>query len=353
MDVFIYGEITDEQSESAAEWGYVSPKTVANQIKTIEGDEIVVRINSMGGSVDAGFAIYDLLRTSGKNITTIIEGQCYSIATVIALAGDERKATENSSFLIHNPWTFGVGDSATLKRTADELQSIENKIAQFYSKRAGNITPELALEEMEKDITMSLETAMEYGFITQIIETVRAVAKFKQMSNEKKVEVPQNFMDKLTALFDKKEGAAKALVVKTADDTDIDFYELEEGASPSIGDMATVDGEEASGSYVMPNGSTYVFDAGALTEMVEAEEEEDEMEMLKNENAALKEQLASVEAKASETSETVEAMASTLKEYTTTMNSVKALVGEVVVETKEDKPKDVEAKKSLFNGLSK
>ena len=357
--IYVYGEIVSYQGDDAAEFGVVSPKTVLNQIQSASSAEsLTIHINSQGGDVDAGFAIYDILRSVGKPITTIIEGQCYSIATVIALAGDSRLATQNSGFLIHNPWTQPEpGDAKKMRQAADVLDKFQAKIAEFYSKITG-LSVENILQEMEKDEFMDLTTAKEYGFITEIIETVKAVAKINtktqiQMSEQTEViHAPKGFMAELKALFS---GKVKALVLKTAADLDVDFTEVMEG-DVSIGDTATVDGAPAEGTHVMTDGRTFVFEAGVLTEIVEPTEEGEDMEALKAENEALKAKIdefkASTETALAEVTEEVKALKASITDNAKTYSAIKALVSGVVVEDKKEQKNTQKTEgKSIFSEL--
>ena len=102
--VFAYGVVDCWQDSSAREWGYINLKTVKDQIEAQKGfDEILIHIHSDGGDVNEGFAIYENLKSLGKPITAQIEGNCFSIATVIALAGDKRLMTSNAKC-----WAFSL-----------------------------------------------------------------------------------------------------------------------------------------------------------------------------------------------------------------------------------------------------
>ena len=357
-EIFIYGEITDYQGDDVDQMGGVNPKHVLNRLNQITEDEVIVRINSNGGSVDAGFAIYDILRNSGKKVTTQIEGQCYSIASVIALAGDERRATSNSQFLIHNPWTMAMGDSVEIDKTAKVLAKAEQKLAKFYAERTGLISYEVALDEMAKDTFMDLDQAMKYGFINSIIDTVKAVAKYTPMSKDKetekpKAELPDGFLDKIVALFQKDKATVKALVLKSADDTDVDFFELEEGQDPTIGDKATVGGEDAEGEIVMADGRTFAFTASELSAITEAADDgegsegEDELAALQAENAELKSAIAELQ-------NSVKDNATVMAGYSDIMNGLKDLIPDVVVDDKKNtKPNESATEGSVFGGAFK
>lgn len=145
-------------------------------LDTLEEDvtDIHVYINSGGGSVIEGWAIYDKLKTSGKKITTIGEGMVGSIATIIFMAGDYRKLHENSRFFIHNP--YWQPDSPTpmeaddLISLGESLQAEQKKILDFYSNQTGT---DITLLEplMQKATDLTSTQAIELGFANEIIST--------------------------------------------------------------------------------------------------------------------------------------------------------------------------------------
>ncbi len=301
--IYIYGDIGWWQAADSADWGEITLTDVRNQYEAQkDSEEIVVHIHSPGGYVTEGFAIHDYLRSQGKPVTTIIEGMCYSIATVIALAGDVRKMTSNSDFMIHNPWGGAVGESEEIQKYADNLKEIENKVADFYAAKT-HITKDEALEMMKAETFMNSEKALEYGFITEIASVMKAVAKYNpnkkkmskkedNLSKEEAKNMLDGFQKKMKKLFGSQ---PKNKIVQDANGTEIDFPDLADDDTPSVGDKATVDGSAASGEHVMPSGETYVFTEGELTEIKPKEEEEEDeqtMDQLKEENEDLKSQLA-------------------------------------------------------------
>lgn len=136
--------------------------------------DIHVAINSGGGSVVEGWAIYDKLKTSGKKITTIGEGMVGSIATIIFMAGDVRKLHENSRFFIHNP--YWQPDAPTpmeaddLISLGESLQAEQKKILDFYSKQTGTAIEQLE-PLMQKATDLTSTQAVEMGFANEIIST--------------------------------------------------------------------------------------------------------------------------------------------------------------------------------------
>ena len=147
---------------------------VISQIEAAKGEnEIDIIINSPGGLVDVGYSIYDYLtslKKQGKTITTVINGMCASIATIIALAGDKRKIVKGSKFLIHNPYVNNVtGDSDQMREYAESLDKVESGLAKFYSKITGIGESAINLL-MKEDQEITAEKALELKFVTEIID---------------------------------------------------------------------------------------------------------------------------------------------------------------------------------------
>lgn len=309
--IYVYGVIDYWQDNNAGEWGYVNLKDVKNQYEAQkDAKTITVHIHSEGGVVTEGYAIHDYLRSLGKPVNVIIEGMCASIATVIALAGDTVKMAENATFFIHNPWGMIGGDAEQIKKYADELVKMEDDIAEFYAKKT-NLTKDQLLGYMKEETYFTAAQALEFGFITEILQTMRAVALFrpeKQKSKSKKsnkmAKTKKSAFEKLMSRIKKElnvESAPKAIVVQDVNGVELDFAEVADGESPAVGDTATVDGAPAEGEYTMPEGEVYNFEAGEL-KTIEGEGDED-VEALKQdladaqaENSTLKTELDSVKA---------------------------------------------------------
>lgn len=172
--IYIYGDIYNEQVSNPSEWGIVNLKSVQEQLKAAgNAQKLIVHINSRGGDVSEGFAIHDVLVNSGKKIETIIEGLCASIATIVALAGSERKMLENSEFFIHNPWGMINGDAKDVQKYANELKKAEDRILSFYvSKTRGN--RQKISQYMAQETGFTSAEAKKLGFITQVVNTFAA-----------------------------------------------------------------------------------------------------------------------------------------------------------------------------------
>ena len=132
------------------DWQGLSARELVQDLKAIDSDELVVRINSPGGSVFDGIAIYNALRYHSANVHVRIEGLAASIASVIAMAGDSITMAENSLMMIHNPLGWVGGEAEDMRRTADMLDKATEAIALAYSGKSGkpieDITPLMASE---------------------------------------------------------------------------------------------------------------------------------------------------------------------------------------------------------------
>lgn len=305
-EIKIYGEIVPfEEQWIIDQGGYVNLSTVQEQLKNANGKDVTVKIRSFGGDVETGFTIYNELRRYAKDnkakVTTLGEGQVASIATVIFLAGDERILTEHTEPFVHNAWTYEMGDSKTLKRVADVLEKCNTKIAEHYALHT-DLTKEEALQLMENETSITPEEAVAMRFATKVEEVLRPVAlkRFSTNTNNKnmnkKTQTLYNKVAKFLGQFSNK-------VVTTADGKELDFYELEDDAVIAVGDKAYYDGMDADGSFIMPDGETYVFIAGELQEIQSEDETNTDESALAEANATialLTEQLEAVSNKAVE-----------------------------------------------------
>jgi ATP-dependent Clp protease protease subunit len=263
----------------------ISSKMVSDFIDDHQADtEITVRINSRGGDVQEGWAIADLLMSSGKKIKTIGEGKVYSIATIIFLAGSEREMMKNADGLIHNPFIppYTLADqyeSGDLEKLAESLKQEEQKILNFYSERTGT-APEKLAEYMSNDTKLSADDMLMLGFATKIIEPILAYAYIKPKN--KFIMDEKAFFEKLGSTLDSAISKIKNFSRVEAENltlTDVDGKQLnleKSEGEPAVGDTASPDGE-----YKMEGGKTIVVADGKVTEIREAEQSELELAQAK------------------------------------------------------------------------
>ncbi len=131
---------------------------------------IKIFINSPGGSVYDGFAIYDMIRFIRPRVKIISAGLSASAATVILLAADkeDRLALPNSRIMIHQPSMRFQGVAEDVRRTAEEVVKIKKKINELYADETGQPL-EKVVEDTDRDYWMSPDEAVEYGLISRVV----------------------------------------------------------------------------------------------------------------------------------------------------------------------------------------
>lgn len=133
----IYGDITSWPWSE----GDVSSFNLNKEIEGLDVDMINVYINSYGGEVAEGLAIYNSLKRHKAKVVTYCDGFACSIASVIFMAGDERVMSNTSLLMIHNAWTYASGDSNALEKAAEDLKKITSASINAYMSEI-NITEE-------------------------------------------------------------------------------------------------------------------------------------------------------------------------------------------------------------------
>lgn len=169
-EIFIYEDIGEGW------FGGMSSKQFAADLKDLgELDSLSLRLNSPGGSVFEGNTIYNLLREHSANLTVHIDGLAASIASVIAMAGDEIVMAENALMMIHDPWGFAVGTADDLRKEADVLETVRGTIITAYKSRTGNEEKEIS-DWMSDETWMSAQEALDRGFADSISEEMKQAA---------------------------------------------------------------------------------------------------------------------------------------------------------------------------------
>jgi ATP-dependent protease ClpP protease subunit len=247
--------------------------------KTDTSKLLEVHIHSVGGSVYEGKAIYNYLKQLPQGCNTYAVGLVASIASVIMLAGKNKYRYSDNNVLIHLPSAVAEGTSVDFKVLASDLEKEEIKLAKIYESET-NFTYAEAISLMREDRFMTNEEAVKFGLE---IKPYKAVAKFDK---EKQTIINTNKNDELMSTLKAKANlvmkAAKDFlgiknkIVKSADEKELDFYELGEDDVIEVGAKAYYDGMDADGSFIMPDGETYVFVAGELMEILSEDETDTE-----------------------------------------------------------------------------
>lgn len=169
-EVFLYDDIGDSW------FGGISAKAFADDLKALgELNTLHVRINSEGGSVFDGIAIYNTLVSNSARVIVHIDSLAASIASIIAMAGDEIIMAENGWMMIHNPWGVFAGDANDLRQQADLMDKIRDQLLLTYSSRASLESDEIS-ELMDAETWMTAQEAYDWGFADTLGETMKVAA---------------------------------------------------------------------------------------------------------------------------------------------------------------------------------
>lgn len=170
-EIFIYGDIGESwwaETVTAAQF--------VKDIAAISAQTLTIRINSMGGSVPDGVAIYNAIKRHAAQVTTVIDGVAMSIASLIAMAGDTVEMAENAILMVHAPWTYAAGNSIDMRATADMLDQYSAALATSYAAKTGKPQAEmLALMTDGIDHFYTAAEAKDIGFV-DVVSTALPIA---------------------------------------------------------------------------------------------------------------------------------------------------------------------------------
>ena len=174
-DLYFYGDIV---SSWLGAWDDTDqyPSAVRDFLNEAKGKNLNIYINSGGGSVFAGMAIYNMLKRHEGFKTVYVDGLAASIASVIALAGDKVIIPANAYFMIHKPWTSGYGNANDFREIADMLDKVEEGILNVYKEHlVDGVDIETIKEMVANETWMTGEEAAQY-FNVEVGQAIEAVA---------------------------------------------------------------------------------------------------------------------------------------------------------------------------------
>lgn len=193
-DLYIYGEIVDN-----TDWKWdeseVMPDDVLNVLNQVEGlENLNIYINSPGGSVFAGLAIYNALKRNGAYKKAYIDGVGASMASVIPFAADEVFIPANAFLMVHNPWTFAIGNAEMLRKVADDLDNLTTGVMSIYMENTRDgVTEEVIKGLLDKESWLDGNEAAKFFNVT-VIESKKYAASAKEyLSHYQKT--PKNLLE--------------------------------------------------------------------------------------------------------------------------------------------------------------
>lgn len=169
-------------------WG-VTAEDFAADIAGLDATELEVQINSPGGDVFDGVAIYNALRTHDAQVTTRVDGLAASAASVIVQAGDRRVMVSGSQMMVHEAWGIAIGPASEMREFADLLDKQSDNLAAIYAARSGRPVDEIR-GEMAEETWLTADEAVESGYADDVFEPAakkaslldEVFAKFRQES---------------------------------------------------------------------------------------------------------------------------------------------------------------------------
>lgn len=169
LELYIYSTVEGDH------W-YEESETSANHFHELlamnaEAKQIDIYINSLGGSVMEGIAIYNQLKRHSAHKTVHIDGFACSVASVIAMAGDEVIMPKTAVMMIHNAWTIAAGNAAELRKVADDLDVINKASRQAYLEKAGDkLTEEKLTALLDAETYLTADECLNLGLCDQVGE---------------------------------------------------------------------------------------------------------------------------------------------------------------------------------------
>lgn len=179
-EIYIFGVVVDYKS-----WDE-DDVTAMEFIRSLKGlGDIDLHINSPGGSVPAGNAIYNALRRHAGDVTVYVDGLAASIASVIAMAGNRVIMPDNAMLMIHDPWSYTVGNATEMRKAADMLDKFKVGMVAAYREKSG--MDEARIEQlMGEETWITAAEAAEMG-LADTIEAPLAMAACFDLSRYKNV----------------------------------------------------------------------------------------------------------------------------------------------------------------------
>ena len=193
-EIYIYGEIvSDDWRWYESDTSAVSFRDALNELGDV--NTITININSPGGDVFEGIAIYNMLKRHKAKIIVRVDALAASIASVIAMAADELVMPSNSMLMLHNAWTFGWGNHNEFRKLADDLEKINESVKESYLAKNPSMDREELSRIMDAETWISAKEAKEMGFADEVIEAVAVAASLSQAFASRYTNVPDNLTE--------------------------------------------------------------------------------------------------------------------------------------------------------------
>lgn len=240
LDVYIYSDIVDDVTASVYGQANIELMSAGKFQKMLDekkdAKQINLYINSSGGDVMDGVAIYSQIRRHNAHVTAYIDGWACSIASVIPMAADKVVMSNASMMMIHHPWTVALGNADELRKTADTLDSIlEGSIIPAYKSKCGDKISDSELREFLKNEKMlTAKECLEFGFCDEIAEKKSTEEEAKDAVAETQNQAKISFMNKLNEMY----ASLKPSVLSAAETVENAAEKQQEESHETVSDVS-------------------------------------------------------------------------------------------------------------------
>ncbi|KIN79928.1 head maturation protease, ClpP-related [Clostridium botulinum] len=193
-ETYIYGDIVSYKWDDTD----TTAKSFKEDLDSLgDIDTLNIYINSPGGSVFQGTAIYNIIKRHKAKINIHVDGVAASIASVIAMAGDTIFMPRNSMMMIHNPWTFAWGNANELRKQADDLDKIRESLIEAYLSKSGDkLSRETLIEIMDNETWLTAQECYDYGLCDELVEEKEIAASINTELFAKYKNTPKELLNK-------------------------------------------------------------------------------------------------------------------------------------------------------------
>jgi HK97 family phage major capsid protein len=186
VEIYLYGEIDPQ-------FGITARDFIGELQRLGPKEPFTLRINSPGGDVTEGFAVFNALARHQGKITVAIDGLAGSIASVIAMVGDPVTIASNAYLMIHEAWGAGIGVSEDMRSVADTLDKMTATIIDAYQKKT-NLPREQIAELLAAETWLNATEAKQLGFVDEVTDALRMAASVRDFNLKKFRNAPQQFI---------------------------------------------------------------------------------------------------------------------------------------------------------------
>lgn len=194
-EIYIYDNIVP------AGWEYGEEVSAANfrdELQSLEGVNLIeLHINSDGGDVFEASAIYNMLKRHKARIEVSIDGLAASAASVVAMAGDKVVMPQNAMLMIHNAWSFFMGNHNDFRKFADDLEKInDSSVKQAYLSKNPDLDVEELTRMMDAETWLTANEALELGLVDEVTKPMQAAASISKDFAARYKNTPSELVEK-------------------------------------------------------------------------------------------------------------------------------------------------------------